>query len=87
MRTGPVLLALVLCGPAAMASTCEGPAQRLAERFYGSWAEYQTSEAGEEELLGTLRVVPIAGGCALSQRFESADSSFAFVSLATVGAE
>ena len=73
-------------GPAAaeaLAETgCEDTVGALTRPFIGTWTEFQGAE--EEETLGILVVVPVAGGCGVSQRFESADGSFGFVSLAAI---
>ncbi len=78
-----VLLTIVPAG--ARAAVCDGPAHRMVEPLLGEWVEFEITDEGERPI-GRLKVVPIAGGCAFSQQFESADSSFGFVSLATVEA-
>lgn len=57
---------------------CTGAVYELADRFAGTWQEYTVTEAGET-LVGTLHVMWELEGCVLTQRFQAADNSFAFI--------
>jgi hypothetical protein len=68
---------------AALAQPAE--AYDLARRFAGDWQEFTVTPEGER-LEGTLRSTFDAGGCAITQTFESADGGFTFRSLGYVEA-
>jgi hypothetical protein len=64
-------------------STCKGGPYELAKPFIGTWQEYTVK--GEEELLeGTLESRFELGGCVLTQRFQSVDGMFSFLSFGYV---
>lgn len=84
LSTVLMAFAVALSAPGAAArAACEGGAWDLPQRLLGTWHEFAV-EDGEERLVGTLTVERLSGGCSVSQRFDSADGDFAFVTLATV---
>ena len=65
---------------------CRGGPYDIAAPFVGTWHEFTVSADGDEELEGTLVTTLEVDGCALTQRFESIDGTFSFLSFAYVEA-
>ena len=80
------LCAMVVTPVYGQPTACEGPAFDIAKQLLGVWEEFSVAEDGAESLVGALTVTSEAGGCAVSQHFETADGSFSFKSLGTADA-
>lgn len=81
----PLVLATlsVTVAGARESQSCSGPPFDLPARFVGTWQEYEITDDGEVPA-GILESGYAAGGCVFTQRFESVDGSFSFMSLARV---
>lgn len=80
-------LCVMVATPASgQTAPCEGPAFDMTKQLLGEWEEFAIAENGAESLMGVLTVNREAGGCAVSQHFETADGSFSFKSLGTADA-
>jgi len=60
-------------------SPCSKGAFDIVRPFIGNWKEYSIME-NEEVFIGNLKSTAELGGCIISQRFVSEDSSFSYLS-------
>lgn len=64
-------------------SPCSGGGYEIIKPFLGEWEEFRITDS-TEVYLGKLTVKFDVNGCALSQRFIKADSTFSYLSLGFV---
>ena len=62
---------------------CKGGSFEIVKPFLGTWKEYTVTD-NDEKLIGTLQSTVDLGGCTISQRFVSNDSSFSYLSFGYV---